>query len=1416
MACRYTYKGKTYELSAFDDLLRAMPPSEAAAFMPTVQSVPNAPFVTKTDAWVALALKRIVKIAVDEGYDSVAFITGEQSADRYDLSKQVDSIRWSPLIPEAGKGQMVKIDMPDGRAISLQVSKDGKVLATQGGGQFEGKELADVVGKDIAEKIIGKESGFLKGLDLKVGGEGMKAFYDRIVPAVAKDVLRKVGGGAMETVHIGAEGRFTVVARAGRWQVLDDGAPYGRESNTELGARTIADKMNEKIGAKLDQPGFPITDAMREKVAGGVPLFQGKSETNRLGLTAEVRGVFDRILATEEQIAEAEDLARYEAIYKTAEEAGMDPEEWAVYQEMHKEGTDSAIDKMQARSVADMKWAANAQSKALKALQAEVATQRADMKAEVTAEVQALPVEQARAYIRELEKTAAKTSTEHKVLMAAWREQYNAEKARVDESAKAEFPDKRARKIEVDRQMLGWEMRNTPPRPDISGTNMDVVADMFGFSSADHMAQSMATALPADQVIDKMTEERLREKYGEAHSPAALQEAAAEAVHNEARARFIATELATMQAAMKQTERTGNVSVNVLVRTAKDFAKAIIGRTRIMDLKPARFTQAETRAAAAVQKALGAGKQAEAVQAQRDRLFNLYAAREAFSAKKSIEVSIAYLKRIQESKTIDKSYLDQIHQLLERVELREVSNKTIERRESLAEWIKSQEEQGISPDLDEALVASTLLKSYKQMTVEEFSSLTDTIKQIEHIGRLKHRLLKAKDQREFDAIAEEVAASIVEHGGKPTPAPLEPAGRAVTLFHRYLAEHRKLASLIRQMDGGAADGPFYQALARSMNEAGTKEVSMLEAATVALAKILDPVSALPGGLSGDKIFIKEINDSLSRAGRIAVALNTGNEGNLQRLMDGRKWTDAQVRAIVRTLTPLELKAVNEIWAHIDSYMEESFAKQERVTGTRPERVVAVPYLAVASDGTQVQMRGGYYPAKYDPAADLKTERQEALADAKEMLRGAVARPTTRRGHLMERAKQVNRPIRLDLSPLTQHVSQTIHDIAWHEWFIDANRLMNDKRIASAIRDHYGPEVAKTMKDAINAIAVGDAAMQNSVDQLLMMLRSNVSRSVMGWSLTTAFMQPFGLTQSMSRIGVMPVLRGMGRWAGDTAKMESTVSWITEKSDFMRLRAKTMNREIREISSRIHGKSKAVRVFDASLFMLMQKMQLIADVPTWLGAYEAALLEGKDDGTAVELADDAVRSSQGGGLVMDLAAVQRDHPFLTMFYSYFSTTYQLLAEKTAATEFKDPRAVAGWLADVALLAVIPAIGPSLLMFLLKGGGDDDPEKWAKRLAEWQANYLFGLLLGFRDLPAVWSPFDYGGPPVGKIMADLKRVWQQTGQGEIDEALILAYINAIGTGLGLPTVQTTRMYRGWKAWSEGKAPPTSILMGPPPKD
>jgi hypothetical protein len=215
--------------------------------------VPTAPFVTKTEGWLNLALKRIMVMAAEGGYDKVAFVNGEQSADRYDLSKQVESISYR----DNGDGTYKIVAAAVGRGIAIPEQT------------VERNNLPDVVGKEIADKIIsGEGKSFpkgsvsegmkeLTGLDLKVGGEGMKTFYDTIVPTALKKLLPKVGGGQMTNVDLLKDS----MKKYDRFLMKDD-------------LRILGEEGFRAKYAHNEQPGFDVTDAMREKVqTTGLPRF---------------------------------------------------------------------------------------------------------------------------------------------------------------------------------------------------------------------------------------------------------------------------------------------------------------------------------------------------------------------------------------------------------------------------------------------------------------------------------------------------------------------------------------------------------------------------------------------------------------------------------------------------------------------------------------------------------------------------------------------------------------------------------------------------------------------------------------------------------------------------------------------------------------------------------------------------------------------------------------------------------------------------------------------------------------------------------------------------------------------------------------------------------------------------------------
>jgi hypothetical protein len=136
------------------------------------QGVPDAPF---KDTWYQLALKRVLKHAADNGYERVGLTTGKQQAERFDLSKQISKVMW-----DKDTGRLTAYDKN-----ATERRQSGRTVIDESG--VTESKLADYIGKEAAQKLI-KESPdeegvrFLSGLDLQVGGEGMKKYYDEIYP----------------------------------------------------------------------------------------------------------------------------------------------------------------------------------------------------------------------------------------------------------------------------------------------------------------------------------------------------------------------------------------------------------------------------------------------------------------------------------------------------------------------------------------------------------------------------------------------------------------------------------------------------------------------------------------------------------------------------------------------------------------------------------------------------------------------------------------------------------------------------------------------------------------------------------------------------------------------------------------------------------------------------------------------------------------------------------------------------------------------------------------------------------------------------------------------------------------------------------------------------------------------------------
>jgi hypothetical protein len=153
--------------------------------------VPSSPF-SKT--WHELAAKRILKMAADGGYDKVAWTPGEAQADRYSLHHQVDEVTYH-------EGEQTVKAYKSGR-LEPVIEKSG-VRPT---------DLPGVIGKEAADRLMSQSAHgnglrSLEGEQLKVGGEGMKGFYDKMLPDTFNKLGKRFGAKVGETtVSAGMQG----------------------------------------------------------------------------------------------------------------------------------------------------------------------------------------------------------------------------------------------------------------------------------------------------------------------------------------------------------------------------------------------------------------------------------------------------------------------------------------------------------------------------------------------------------------------------------------------------------------------------------------------------------------------------------------------------------------------------------------------------------------------------------------------------------------------------------------------------------------------------------------------------------------------------------------------------------------------------------------------------------------------------------------------------------------------------------------------------------------------------------------------------------------------------------------------------------------------------------------------------------
>lgn len=1084
---------------------------------------------------------------------------------------------------------------------------------------------------------------------------------------------------------------------------------FGVKSRAEIGVKHHEKfaRANEAYLMEGEAPSTALRSIFQRVRAWMTLVYQTLTNLN-VKLNDDVRGVFDRIYATDQEIEAARAELDVQSLFSTAEDAGMTQAEFDAYTKAAGKAVTDAKEKVQNQLMREYqrereKWWKD---------------RRKEVMAEVTAEVDASPPYRAAAILTE---GKMPDGTPIKLSRKALEARFGAEYLK----------------------RLPRQLRKIYTKE--GGSDIDTAAEMLGFDSGSDLMTALINLRPRDELIQAETASRMAAQYGDMRVDGTIADEAMTAVHNSQRAKVLEAELLAIQRLQRQVravtaparraEREGMSMIAAAISDPAAFKRVAAGRIGQMqarDIQPNQYLLAERRASKAAFDAIKRKDYRQAAIEKQRELLNHHMYLAARQAAKELDTIYNYANKFEKSSTRERiakaggGYLDQIDAILEKYEFRKVPLKALARRQSLLDFADQQAQLGLIVNVPDQLLDEARLVNYKNATVDELRAVYDTVRNIEHIARLKDKLLRKAAAVEFQSVKDELIKSATESTRLASTGELaipntvgEPLkAKGAKAWRRFDAALLKIEQMIEWLDNGKIDGPWARFVFDLAADAQTKEYELHASVTKQIQDLTESMPKGWGDTLTDKfdVTLPGFEGPVTRYTLISMALNIGNDSNYQRLRDGYGWSDAAIDSALQNLTKQDWDYIQGIWDAVNSLWPEIKALEERTSGVAPPKVE--PRVVQTAFG---DYRGGYFPLAYDSRLSAVGDKQaEATESVGQFMSNAYGRARTDRGYTKQRAENLKAAVRLDYEDvLSSHLAKVIKDISHREAIYSLNKLLKDEEIKGVMIDRLGETRYREFNKWMQVLVTDRADTLHSgnvFSKAIMRFRTNMAIVTMGWKVTTMMAQFAGFTPAMDLVKprfLTQALIDYNKFGPWSTHRETLEQFVYERSGEMKFRTDNLDRDVRDNLRKLRGANGPIATIQKSAFFLTAMADRQVTIPTWLGAYRQALAEGLNEEAAIRAGDRAVRLSQGAAGTKDLAAVQRDNELmklLTMYYTPFSVLYARMRDVGATTRrVKDmPRAIARMLA----LVIMPAV----LGELLAGRGpeeDEDDIWWAIR-------------------------------------------------------------------------------------------------------
>ena len=1153
----------------------------------------------------------------------------------------------------------------------------------------------------------------------------------------------------------------------------------------------------------------------------------------------EIKGVFDRMLATDDNIQKAQSARGMTPLFGNAAEANMSEEEFKKYGEQAASATSVATSELEARRMRDMQFASNARDETIKALQREAASKRSAIRDEVTKEVQAEPVYAAEQYIRH-------------------GETFEGEKALGD----VKFNEADLKSIGIPDEMIASMKRQKLVSAE--GLHPDALAELFHFNSGKELVEALATAEPLKDKIKGLTDQRMLERHGDLTDPKSIAQAADRAIHNDVRSKVIATELSALN------KQLGNKAL--LTKAAKQFAQDMIAKLPANKINPNQYIAAAAKAAKAADKAFKSGDIKEAAEQKKNQLINQYAVKAAFEQKALVEKGLTFLNRFNNKTFREKiagPYLEQIDALLAKFDFRKNPSTDFTRSETnLAKWLQSQRDAGFEPYMPDFILDNQGMH-YGDMSVEQFRGLVDTVRSMKFMSDNLNEITVAGQKMGLDMAVKEIIQPLIERGDKFTKEQLiEPKQFGTDPWFATALD--KMASTLRLISAdlkpqefkrNAYDlhdlqGPFGKFLFEPMFERNYWKVEQLRnisrefgATGEALGK--EWQKSLYDLVPNDRLLDPDLSTEtepvpmkITRAKLLGIARHVGNESNFDKLTRGYNWKAADVWKFLHdNMTEKDWQATRAQWGIFEKYWPEIEALSRRLGGVPPEKIPLRPF-----DTKFGKMEGGYAPIDYDPIrSKLSNKWGDIMAEPHEQIgqEPAYKATTTFNGSMQNRAAGYTDRINLDYHGVESRLRDTVHDLAYRETLIDANKIINHPEFRSQFLKTFGREEYRGLGSWLRGIRDmnRDETQIKGFEKFLQYARTGVVMTGIAYRLSTVLKH--GSSAALKSLGYLGDGEGAKYFAARAARMATgnaaeDIRGAVAKFPEIASRMNQMDRDYKVGTQSMYHAEDWRAKNDRFGHSMVAWSDMLTAVPTAWAAYDRAIDKGIPEslgGTgkpmtekqAVAYANKTVREAHGTALEANRSLFLQARGIKGLFgtiYGFMNNTYGQLGD------MMDKTVIGGHFQNKPALvarAMATIIAPALMAQWVSGGTpDEDKEPWYK----WAGKAITGEIAG--TVPFVrdaWSMIERGdtssagttapirivGDTVKAAIDGYKNVHGQSAKTIQDVSNAVGELFHIG-GLG----QAGKSLQYLKDVHDGKQDPktahdfvTGVTIGPPPK-